>query len=531
MTQPANVGDEVYYRCNPQMNFTRASNGIRVCQANSTWTELPNCMPAGLPAGITSPCPDAPNVENAVVASKSFRDSEQPKIGDYAYYRCNPGYQFATSTTSSACRSDGRWSELPRCVRSQPADSTICRDTPQVNNAVIVSKTYSDSNYARIGDSVNFRCNPGYLLATSSNTTTCEGNSRWSELPRCTRIEPNRVTCRGIPNIKHSTEIDRDFCGEDSYPGSYAEFTCLTPYVLRGSNRITCQSNGEWSQPLPVCADGPEYRSCGEARPIANGQYVPTFSSSFSRPGDQVNYYCNNGYRLFGTSLVVCESSGRWSKLPQCQPIASDSRRPSNDCPRDLTLFLLTDIDSDVRNIADFLMSATQWAENRAENRVNFKIANLEGNKSVSYYSASSSQDFNRWVDENIKDRASFRMVPNDQDLQRLFAFARNRVEDGDRILFVTSSLRDEVSVANSIGELVTIRNSRFYVIAVGANTADPRLRASYERFVASETNFFRYISRSDQINQEILNDDFARLFLCGQSRDAFQPGMIASVA
>ena len=122
------------------------------------------------------------------------------------------------------------------------------------------------------------------------------------------------------------------------------------------------------------------------------------------------------------------------------------------------TPILKVEVVDDVRNIADFLMSATQWAENRAENRVNFKIANLEGNKSVSYYSASNSQDFNRWVDENIKDRASFRMVPNEQDLQRLFAFARNRVEDGDRILFVTSTLRDEVAVANSIGELVTIR-------------------------------------------------------------------------
>ena len=45
--------------------------------------------------------------------------------------------------------------------------------------------------------------------------------------------------------------------------------------------------------------------------------YPPRNLQSFP-PGVQINYYCENGYRIHGSTDVYCGFKGRWSETPQC---------------------------------------------------------------------------------------------------------------------------------------------------------------------------------------------------------------------
>ncbi|XP_019633428.1 PREDICTED: CUB and sushi domain-containing protein 3-like [Branchiostoma belcheri] len=91
-------------------------------------------------------------------------------------------------------------------------------------------------------------------------------------------------------------------------------FTCNTGYVLNGTTNTTCQANGTWSNPVPTCTP----IQCHTLMVPTNG-VLSTTATSYQTV---VNFTCNPGYVLNGTTNTTCQANGTWSNpAPTCTPM------------------------------------------------------------------------------------------------------------------------------------------------------------------------------------------------------------------
>ncbi|XP_019630392.1 PREDICTED: E-selectin-like [Branchiostoma belcheri] len=156
------------------------------------------------------------------------------------------------------------------------------------------------------GDVVNFTCEPGYNLVGTSSLT-CLPDGTWNgNLPTCT--DRNVVnTAAQCPLL--SPPLNGFMTGSNSY-GDVVNFTCDPGYNLVGTSSLSCLSDGTWNGNLPSCTAV----QCPLPSPPLNG--FMTGSNSY---GDVVNFKCNPGYNLVGTSSLSCLSDGTWNgNLPSC---------------------------------------------------------------------------------------------------------------------------------------------------------------------------------------------------------------------
>ncbi|KAI8500841.1 hypothetical protein Bbelb_216590, partial [Branchiostoma belcheri] len=264
----------VNFTCNPGYVLNGTTN--TTCQADGTWSNLvPTCTSIQCPI-LTAP---------ANGALSTTATSYQTVVN----FTCNPGYVL-NGTTNTTCQADGTWSNLvPTCrVRQCP---TL---TAPANGALSTTAT----SYQTV---VNFTCNPGYVLNGTTNTT-CQADGTWSNLvPTCTSIQCPILTAPA--NGALSTTAT-------SYP-TVVNFTCNPGYVLNGTTNTTCQADGTWSNLVPTC----RVRQCPTLTAPANGALSTTTTSYRT----VVNFTCNPGYVLNGTSNTTCQADGTWSNLvPTC---------------------------------------------------------------------------------------------------------------------------------------------------------------------------------------------------------------------
>ncbi|XP_062072457.1 beta-2-glycoprotein 1 [Lepus europaeus] len=98
-------------------------------------------------------------------------------------------------------------------------------------------------------------------------------------------------------------------------PGEQVTYTCKPGYVSRGGmRRLTCPLSGMW--PINTLRCTP--RVCPFAGIIRNGVVRYT---TFEYP-NTINFTCNLGFYLNGTSSSQCNEQGIWSPaLPVCAPV------------------------------------------------------------------------------------------------------------------------------------------------------------------------------------------------------------------
>ena len=97
-------------------------------------------------------------------------------------------------------------------------------------------------------------------------------------------------------------------------PGSIATYSCFLGYVLVGTRKRTCNSDGQWSGSTPVCRG--QVLSCPSLPAIMNGQLLV----AGDRPGTVAQYVCNKGFTLVGDSQRTCQISGEWTSTdPFCR--------------------------------------------------------------------------------------------------------------------------------------------------------------------------------------------------------------------
>ncbi|KAM6044129.1 membrane cofactor protein-like [Chlamydotis macqueenii] len=224
--------------------------------------------------------------------------------GSTATLECDAGYVPVGATTIVRCLGSGRWHpRVPACTLGR------CPYPPTVDHA-----DRKPQREFPVGTTVTYFCRAGYaLLPDVSPMTTCLKNFTWSVIPKLCQV----VQCPS-PTIRHGREVSPRKA--EYIFGHQVDFQCDLGYVLRGSQRIQCWSDGTWRPPVPYCD-----RVCDSPPQIANGQHSGLGREQFPY-GLEVKYTCVQGLSLIGDDSIYCTSEDgenlAWSgPAPQCRVV------------------------------------------------------------------------------------------------------------------------------------------------------------------------------------------------------------------
>ncbi|XP_029924136.1 seizure protein 6 homolog isoform X2 [Myripristis murdjan] len=128
---------------------------------------------------------------------------------------------------------------------------------------------------------------------------------------------PRNDTCSELPEIANGWKSTSH---PDLIHGTVITYQCYPGYELVGSEILMCQWDLTWSGDVPRCE---EVMTCQDPGNVEHSRKVIT-GSRFT-VGSTVQYICNKGYTLSGSSLLTCynrdSNTPKWSeRLPKCVP-------------------------------------------------------------------------------------------------------------------------------------------------------------------------------------------------------------------
>ncbi|XP_019630654.1 PREDICTED: sushi, von Willebrand factor type A, EGF and pentraxin domain-containing protein 1-like, partial [Branchiostoma belcheri] len=277
----------VIFNCNTGYVLNGAA--AATCQADGTWSNpVPTCTP-----NVQCPTRSAP-INGAVSPTGVI------SFPNGVTFTCNPGYVL-NGAAAATCQADGTWSNpVPTCTPVQ------CSSRTAPTNGVV-----SPAGAVSYPNGVTFTCNPGYVLNGAADAT-CQADGTWSNpVPTCTP--------RPCPTLTAPTNGALSPLGPHVYPNGVI-FTCNTGYVRNGAAAATCQADGTWSNPVPICTPV----QCLTLSAPTNGAVTPTGAVSYP---NSVTFTCNTGYQLNGFSAATCQADGTWSNpVPTCTPVQCPAR-------------------------------------------------------------------------------------------------------------------------------------------------------------------------------------------------------------
>ncbi|GAB0200053.1 complement receptor type 1 [Grus japonensis] len=156
-------GANVTFQCHPGYVLW-GSRGAK-CQPNGRWAPaVPTCKPV-------VQCPSPPNIDKG---DHNSHDLEVFSPGMVVNYSCDPGYSLL-GEAAIYCTDSGNWSlPLPQCAGG-------CGAPPNLTFAEL-TKEYKNLMEFSVGDTVQYRCQPGYMRHPGvTPTLTCLKNHTWSE--------------------------------------------------------------------------------------------------------------------------------------------------------------------------------------------------------------------------------------------------------------------------------------------------------------------------------------------------------------
>ncbi|CAJ1064274.1 seizure protein 6 homolog isoform X2 [Xyrichtys novacula] len=128
---------------------------------------------------------------------------------------------------------------------------------------------------------------------------------------------PRNDTCSELPEITNGWKSTSH---PDLIHGTVITYQCYPGFELVGSEILMCQWDLTWSGDVPRCQ---EVMTCQDPGNVEHSHKVIT-GSRFA-VGSSVQYICNKGYILSGSSLLTCynrdSATPKWSeRLPKCVP-------------------------------------------------------------------------------------------------------------------------------------------------------------------------------------------------------------------
>ena len=332
------LGTVLYFTCDD--GYTLVGSPSIQCLKNGQWSgRFPLCLLINIDCGD----PGTP------VHSIKFYDNTT--LGSVINFTCLSGFMLV-GASSIQCNSDGRWSDmLPQCL---PVD---CGDPGE---PLFGRRELTNTTYRSI---VNYTCVNGSYQLVGADTRECLVNGSWSEsLPSCVLIDCGypespmfgavdvfNMTTVGSLAVYYCKEgyklvgtiqricldngtwlgtvpscIPITHCDFPDIPafgirlngnysvGSVVMYSCIVGYELIGASKITCLVNGTWSATIPIC----KLIDCGDPGTPTNG----TRNITGTTPSSTVQYSCDDGYILIGSSVRECLSNESWSGVePECE--------------------------------------------------------------------------------------------------------------------------------------------------------------------------------------------------------------------
>nr|XP_012419091.1 PREDICTED: complement factor H-like [Odobenus rosmarus divergens] len=247
---------------------------------------------------LQSYCKGPPPRKQTEVLSGAWPEQTYPE-GTRATYKCRPGFR-TLGAIIMECK-NGEWESL------NPL--RICRERPcgHPGDTPFGSFHLERGNEFVYGAKVVYTCDEGYRLLGRINFRECEPDGWTNDVPLCEVVKCLPVTEPENGRFT-STALELD---QDHTFGQVVRFQCNSGFKLDGPAEIHCSANGVWSGETPKCVE----ISCQEPE-IVNGR--STSQKKTYKENERLQYKCNKGYEYSDRGDTVCTKSG-WTPSPSCR--------------------------------------------------------------------------------------------------------------------------------------------------------------------------------------------------------------------
>ena len=132
----------------------------------------------------------------------------------------------------------------------------VCIERSCASDMIRPTNGYVDPNCPQrvaINQECRIFCNPGYTIVSNNPTIVCTQNG-WNT-PLISQQFCQQIRCPDLIPRDSLIFIDNSQC-RNAMPNSRCQFSCPTGYSLNPNiNYLECNSNGQWSGPLPTCVN------------------------------------------------------------------------------------------------------------------------------------------------------------------------------------------------------------------------------------------------------------------------------------
>ena len=269
------------YSCNT--GYTIHGAILHRCDAEGEWTggEIRCMKMACVPPG---------NIANGdIVGSKRYTH------GENVTYNCNEGFILHGKETRQ-CLSVGTWSDQPpSCTEA------MCPHPPDYRErGYLVGDDYGPNG------TITINCNQGYRRV-GHHILTCIDGIQWDlEFPVC-----KLIVCRSNPTLAHASFTNLSATNK---PGTVLPFTCESGYKINGTGVVTCGEDGSWITDQGYCA-----RIVCEVPSIDATKLIIINTAHQYRRGSIIYFTCKPPYKIKRQSYMKCNEDGHWlGRRPQC---------------------------------------------------------------------------------------------------------------------------------------------------------------------------------------------------------------------
>ncbi|XP_077969980.1 E-selectin-like [Styela clava] len=314
------IGGGIYYEVTKRCKQTVGCDNNQRQNISGTYpfqcdTELPhsvcrcccgfdNCNGPGIDCMQKKPeCEEPEEPINGDVFCPSY-----PLVsGTTCYYRCKPGFQLegSTSTTCEVATTVAAWSNGPPSCVGKPCRPLIAPE----------SGSFDCSDEWDIGSECEFECEQGRVLV-GRKLLKCSHLSIWDHKePTC-----ELVTCFPPRPLDPNLLPAEPSCTDRYNYESVCNFSCHPDYDLIGADQLICgppigsNNKASWDNQTPRC----QIKKCLPNYPGCSEKVV----------GDECSFSCEECNRLEGNGNITCTRDG-WTGVPGTCVLITCNSRPS----------------------------------------------------------------------------------------------------------------------------------------------------------------------------------------------------------